>query len=71
MEIEIASTTPSISNQLRNANTVRWESGNVTTQPWEINNWLSKSNRFCRKRWYECPAYLKGHIKEGLKGAWE
>ena len=32
------STTPSKSNQLRNVNTVRWESGNVTAQPWEINN---------------------------------
>ena len=38
MEIENAGTTPSKSNQLRNVNTVRWESGNVTTQPWEINN---------------------------------
>ena len=26
------------SNQLRNVNTVRWESWNVTTQPWEIND---------------------------------
>ena len=38
MEIQNASTTSSKSNQLRNVNTVRWESGNVTTQPWEINN---------------------------------
>ena len=38
MEIQNASTTPSKSNQLRNVNTVRWESGNVTAQPWEINN---------------------------------
>ena len=38
MEIQNASTTSSESNQLRNANTVRWESGNVTAQPWEINN---------------------------------
>ena len=38
MEIQNASTTPSKSNQLRNVNTVRWESRNVTTQPWEINN---------------------------------
>ena len=38
MEIQNASTTPSKSNQLRNVNTVRWDSGNVTTQPWEINN---------------------------------
>ena len=33
MEIQNASTTPSKSNQLRNVNTVRWESGNVTAQP--------------------------------------
>ena len=38
MEIQNASTTSSKSNQLRNVNTVRWESGNVTTQPWEIYN---------------------------------
>ena len=38
MEIQNGSTTPSKSNQLWNVNTVRWESGNVTTQPWEINN---------------------------------
>ena len=38
MEFQNASTTPSKYNQLRNVNTVRWESGNVTTQPWEINN---------------------------------
>ena len=38
MEIQNASTTPSKSNQLQNVNTVRWESGNVTAQPWEINN---------------------------------
>ena len=36
MEIQNASTTPSKSNQLRNVNTVRWESWKVTTQPWEI-----------------------------------
>ena len=36
MEIQNASTTPSKSNQLRNVNTVRWESGNVNAQPWEI-----------------------------------
>ena len=35
MEIKNASTTPSKYNQLRNVNTVRWEPGNVTTQPWE------------------------------------
>ena len=38
MEIQNASTTPSKSNKLRNVNTVRWESGNVTAQPLEINN---------------------------------
>ena len=37
MEIQNASTTPSKSNQLRNVNTVRWESRGVTTQPWQIN----------------------------------
>ena len=38
MEIQNAGTTPNKSNQLRNANTVRLESENVTTQPLEINN---------------------------------
>ena len=38
MEIQNASTTFSKSNQLWNVNTTRWESGNVTTQSWEINN---------------------------------
>ena len=38
MEIQNASTTPSKSNQLRNVNTIRTESWNVTTQPWEIDN---------------------------------
>ena len=38
MEIQNASTTSSKSNQLRNVNAVGWESWNVTTQPWEINN---------------------------------
>ena len=38
MEIKNASTTPSKSNQLRNVNTVRWESWIVTTQPLEIND---------------------------------
>ena len=37
-EIQNASTSPSKSNQLRNVNTVRWESWNVIAQPWEINN---------------------------------
>ena len=38
MKTQNASTTSSKSNQLRNVNTVQWESGNVTTQPWEIKN---------------------------------
>ena len=38
MEIKNASITPSKSSQLRNVNIVRWESWNVTTQPWEIND---------------------------------
>ena len=37
MEIQNASTTSRKSTQLRNVDTVRWESGNVTTQPGEIN----------------------------------
>ena len=40
MEIQNARTIPSTSNQLRNVTIVRWESGNVTPQPWEINNRL-------------------------------
>ena len=42
MEIQNASNTPSKSNQLQNVNTVRWEFGNVTAQPWEIKNRKSK-----------------------------
>ena len=38
MVIQNASTTSSKSNQLRNINSRRYQSGNVTTQPWEINN---------------------------------
>ena len=38
MEIQNASTTPSKSNQMRNINTVRWESWNVNTHLWEIND---------------------------------
>ena len=38
MEIENTITTPSKFNQLRNVNTVWWESWNVTTPPWEIND---------------------------------
>ena len=44
MEIQNASTTSSKSIQLRNVNIVRWESGNVTTQPSEINNRKSAVN---------------------------
>ena len=43
MEIKNGCTTPSKSNQLRNVNIVQWDSGNVTTQPWKINN--RKSSR--------------------------
>ena len=42
MDIHNASTTPSKCNQLRNVNTVRWASWNVTTQPWEINDQKSE-----------------------------
>ena len=38
MEILNASITSRKPNQLRNVNTVLLESGNVITQPWEINN---------------------------------
>ena len=38
MEIGNANATPSKSNQLWNVNTVRWESRDVTTQPWEIDD---------------------------------
>ena len=37
LEIQNASTTSSKFNKLQNDNTVRWESGNVSTQPWEVN----------------------------------
>ena len=40
------STNSSKSNQLRNVNTVRLESGNVTAQPWEINNRKSEVIEF-------------------------
>ena len=60
MEIQNASTTSSKSNQLRNVNTVGWESWNVTTQPWEINNRKSEVIAFVvnagmnpRKREYQ------------------
>ena len=36
MEIRNSSATPSKSNKLRNINTIRWESRNITTQPGEI-----------------------------------
>ena len=38
MEIQNTSTTPCKSNQLRNVNTVWWDSWNLTAQPWEIND---------------------------------
>ena len=38
MDIQNGSTKPGKSNKLRNVNTVRSESWNVTTQPWEIND---------------------------------
>ena len=38
MEIQNDSRTTSKSNQLQNVNTVRWESWNVITQQWEIND---------------------------------
>ena len=38
MEIQNASTASSKSNQLRNVNTVRWESRIITTQPGEIDD---------------------------------
>ena len=45
METKNASTS-SKSNQLQNINTVRWESWNATTQPWEINNGKSEVSAF-------------------------
>ena len=53
MEIQNASTTSSKSNQLRNVNTVGWESWNVTTQPWEINNRKSDVIAFVVKIWIQ------------------
>ena len=58
MEIQNASATSSKSNQLRNVNTVGWESWNVTTQPWEINNRKSEviafvvRNEICVRLFY-------------------
>ena len=46
MGIQNTSTTPNKSNQLRNVQPVRWESGDVTTQPWEINNRKSEDIAF-------------------------
>ena len=42
IELRNASTTPSKSNQLRNVNTIRWESRNITNQPGEIDDWKSE-----------------------------
>ena len=36
MEIQNTNATPCKSNQLRNVNTVRWETRDITTQPGEI-----------------------------------
>ena len=36
MEIQNTKTAPSTTNQPRNVNTVRWESGNIASQPGEI-----------------------------------
>ena len=46
MEIQNASTTPSKSNKLRNVNTVRWETRNITTKPGEIDYRKSKGIAF-------------------------
>ena len=46
MDVQIASTTPSKSNQLQSVNTARWDSWNVTTQPWEINDRKSEVAAF-------------------------
>ena len=46
MEIQNASATPSKSNQLRNVNTVRWGSWNVSTQPWKIHDRKSETIAF-------------------------
>ena len=49
MEIQNASTTSSKYNQLRNVNTVSWESGNVTTQQREITDRKSEVMTFVVK----------------------
>ena len=41
IEIRNASATPSKSNLLKNVNTIRWESRNITTQPGKIDNMKS------------------------------
>ena len=46
MEIENASTTSSKSNTLRNTNTVRWESMNITAQPGKIDHRKSEGIAF-------------------------
>ena len=46
MEIKNASVIPIKYNQLRNLNTVRWESRNITTQPEEFDDWKSEVNAF-------------------------
>ena len=42
MEIRNSSATPSKLKQLRNVNTIRWKSRNITTQPVEIDDWKSE-----------------------------
>ena len=56
MEIQKASKTPSTSNKLQNVNTVRWESWNVTTQPWEINDRKSRVIAFVINAGMNVPA---------------
>ena len=46
IEIRNASATPSQSNQLRNVNTIRWESWNISTQPGEIDDRKSEDIAF-------------------------
>ena len=44
--IRNASAAPGKSNLLRNVNTIRWESGNITTQPGEIDDMKSEVDAF-------------------------
>ena len=67
MEIQNASTTPSKSNQLRNVNTVGWESWNVTTQPLEINDRKSEVIAFVVKDIRHGRKIFNQHIAEGTR----